>query len=82
MLCEDILDRPNCKNWCSLLRDMLFTLDFADVWYSMLVMLNCSWCQVSKDFRIGVFKTGVVDWITLVELFFTNVLQFLCFNLT
>jgi len=34
MLCEDILDRPTCKNWCSLLRDMLFTLGFADVWYS------------------------------------------------
>jgi len=34
MLCEDILDTPNCKKWCSLLRDMLFTLCFADVWYS------------------------------------------------
>ena len=37
MLFEDILDRPNCKNWCSLLRDMLFTLGLADVWYSQNV---------------------------------------------
>ena len=33
MLYQDILDRPNIKNWCSLLRDLLFTLGFQEVWY-------------------------------------------------
>ena len=30
MLYQDILDKPNTKNWRSLLRDLLFTLGFAD----------------------------------------------------
>jgi len=37
MLCENVLNRPTCKNWCSLLKDMVFTLGFAGVWYSQNV---------------------------------------------
>jgi len=33
ILNQDILDKHNARKWCSLLRDMLFTLGFADTWY-------------------------------------------------
>lgn len=32
-LYQDVIDRPNVKNWCSLLRDTLFSLRFPDVWH-------------------------------------------------
>ena len=32
LLYQDILDNPNRKNWCSLLRNLLCSLGFQDVW--------------------------------------------------
>lgn len=37
MLYHDILDKPNTKSWCSLLRDLLFALD---AWYLQSVGNN------------------------------------------
>jgi len=40
MLYQDILNKPNTKNWCSLLRDLLFALGFVDAWYLQSVGNN------------------------------------------
>jgi len=52
MLCKDILDIPNCKK-SFLLSDMLFTLGFAEVWYSQNVgnvkLFLMSFKQILKD---------------------------------
>jgi len=40
MLFQDILDKPNTKIWCSLLRDLLCTLGFADASYVQSVGNN------------------------------------------
>ena len=37
MLCQDILDKPNVKNWCSLLRNLLYSLGFQEIWYFQTV---------------------------------------------
>ena len=34
---QDTLDKPNCTNWASLLRVLLFRLGFSEVWYHQTV---------------------------------------------
>ena len=36
-LYQDTLDKPNCTNWASLLRDLLYRLGFSEVWYHQTV---------------------------------------------
>ena len=32
-LYRDLLEKPNCKNWCSLCRDLFSSLGVSDAWY-------------------------------------------------
>ena len=32
LLYNDLLDKPTCVNWCTLLRNLLYSLDLAEVW--------------------------------------------------
>lgn len=81
MLYQDILDKPNTKNLCSLLRDLLFALGFADAWYLQSVGNNKLFLSLIMQ-RIK--DQFLQNWRSRLDLssraVFTNILPVLDFN--
>ena len=75
MLLEDIRQNPNKTNWASLVRDLLSTYGFFNVWVSQGVENPNSFLQIFKQkIRDVLNKIGMPDLKIQQELDFTSIL--------
>ena len=74
MMLNDLEELPNKTNWASLVRDLLASLGFRNVWLAQGVGNIGAFClYLSRGFMIILCKTGTIDLITHQEQIFIKV---------